>query len=465
MLAKVKNTINEHQLLNRGDAVLVALSGGPDSVALLHLLTHLQRPMGLKLTAVYVNHQIRPDAALREERFCRKLCDRLGMELTIVSEDLPALARASKKTLEEAARDFRYQLFARLALEQDIDRIAVAHHRDDRAETILFRILRGTGTSGLAGMPIRRDKIIRPLFEVTKKDILVYLKRHRLKYCVDESNRDCTFARNFIRNRLLPDIRDHLNTNVDGALLNLSETVHREEAYLQEIVQKIRKKIVQTTVGGKIELDLNRFDGYDVWLRNRLLRYCLVELSPTGRMPDKIVVERLDESCRRRNKGFSLPEKVQAAVVRDRLVLFRKNIGAYSQELVPGRKCSLPQLRLSFYYSRPRTTGDRVVRERRARKVLLDRDRLSPPLIVRNIRRGDRFVPLGMKGSKRVGDYLTDRKVAGVYRDEIPVVCDGKGIVWLVGFEIADRVKIDNRTEKVVAIEVAKSRRITTDAV
>ena len=465
MWAKVKKTITEHQLLNTGDAVLVALSGGPDSVALLHLLTRLRRPLRLKLTAVYVNHQIRPDAALREERFCQKLCHQFDVELIIVSEDIPALARTSRKSLEETARNFRYQLFSRLAAERDFDRIAVAHHQDDRVETVLFRILRGTGRTGLQGIPIKREKIVRPLYEVMKKEILAYLKRHRLKYCVDESNRDCTYARNFVRHRLLPDIRDHLNSNVDGALLNLSETVHREEVFLLKIVRKARKKIVLTTVGGKIELDLNRFDGYNIWLRYRLLRYCLAELSPTGRMPDKMVVERLDESCRRRNKGFSLPEKVQAAVVRDRLVLFRKNIGAYSQELAPGRRCSLPQLRLSIYYSRPRTTGDRVVRERRARKVLLDRDRLLPPLIVRNIRRGDRFVPLGMKGSKRVGDYLTDRKVASVYRDEIPVVCDGKGIVWLVGFEIADRVKIDNRTEKVVAIEVAKHRRITTDAV
>ncbi len=459
MLKKVRNTIREHELLSVGDSVLVALSGGPDSVALLHLLSCLQKGMELRLAVVYVNHQIRPRAAKKEERFCRELCDKLRVELTVVREDIPALARSKKKGLEETARDFRYSLFKKLATEYGCDRIALGHHVDDRVETILFRILRGTGRTGLQGIPIKRGGLVRPLYDVTKKEIYAYLKRHRLQFCVDQTNTGIDFARNYIRNRLLTDVRRYLNPQVDVALLNLSETAHQEEAFLNGIVRRAQKKIVRTTVGGKIELDLKRFREYDIWLRRRLLRHCLRELSPYGQAPDRTVVNRLDEVCLTGGKALSLPDERQAIRTGDKLVLYSKGGFAYSEELKPGKTCKLSQLRLNIRCRLPVVFDGPLEKTKRSRRVWLDWERLFPPLVVRNIKRGDRFVPLGMKGTKKIGNYLTDRRVARVYRDEIPVVCDQKGIVWLVGYEIADRVKINSSTTKVIGIEVTERRK------
>lgn len=465
MFEKVRNTISEHSLLAAGDSVLVALSGGPDSVALLHLLSRLQKEMELNLAAVYVNHQIRLRAAKKEERFCRELCDKLGVELTIVREDIPALARLKKKGLEEIARDFRYKTFESLAVEYGCNKIALAHHVDDRVETILFRILRGTGRTGLQGIPIKRGRIVRPFYHVTKREIISYLKRHRLKFCVDQSNMGSDFARNYIRNRLLVDIRRCLSPGVDAALLNLSETAHEEEAFLEGIVRKAQKKIARATVGGKIELDLKLFVGYNIWLRRRLLRHCLTELSPDGRAPDRTVVERLDKICMTGGKGLSLPDAVQAVRAGSKLLLYREEHCAYIEELQPGKTCRLPCLRLNLRCALPAAFGGSLKMTKRSRRVWINWEKLTPPLVVRNIRRADRFVPLGMKGTKKIGDYLTDRKVAGVYRDEIPVVCDQKGIVWLVGFEIADRVKIDTSTNRVIRIEVIERRKNPVHAV
>ncbi len=445
-------------MLESGDSVLVALSGGPDSVALLHLLSRLCKRMKLELTAVYINHQIRPAAAKKEEKFCRGLCEKLNIPLELVSEDIPAMAKVKKRGLEETARDFRYLTFDRPADKHHCRRIAVGHHADDRVETVLFRLLRGTGRTGLAGMPISRERIIRPLFYLTKDDVLDYLKKHRLDYCVDQSNESSDFKRNYIRNRLLPTIRKNLNARVDAAILNLAETAGDEEAYMEQVARRLLRKSASVTPGGKFELDLNSFNSYDLWARRRIVRYCIAELSNSPYPPDKVVVDRLIELAEKDGRGMSLPGNVQAVQAGHKLVLHRRGRVSFEQPLEVGRRCRLEMLRLDFKAREISREVDKVSRDKRSRIVMLDADKVEPPLTVRNIRPGDRFVPLGMTGSKKVGDYLTDRKLDRVYRDEVPVVCDHRGIVWLVGYEIASRVKIDDKTRKVLEIGCTQRR-------
>ncbi len=452
MLTRVKDGITEHSLLETGDSVLVALSGGPDSVALLHILSRLRRSMKLSLRAVYINHGLRPEAAAREERFCARLCKKLKVELDIVREDVPVLAGRARKSTEETARDLRYRLFDRLAGEHQCDRIALGHHADDNVETILFRIIRGTGKRGLGGIPIRRDKIIRPLLYVTKQEILAYLKKEKLRYCIDLSNCSFDYTRNYIRNELLPLIRKELNPAVDRALLNLAETSREEEQFLDKITAGKVKKILSETVGGKIELDLKRFRTYDIWLRRRVLRYCITKCLRDSAAPGKSLIDRLDKLVTSGGKALSLAGRLDARIVDDRLVIGRRGKISFRVRLSPGEDCHPGPLRMILRCRRMRFSG-RIERKRRALKVLVDYKKLKTPLTVRNLQPGDRFRPLGSKGTKKAGDYLTDRKVAPVYRDEIPVVCDEAGIIWLVGYEIADRVKIDSSTSEVLKIE------------
>jgi len=453
MFKRFSEVVSENDLLGRGEAVLIGLSGGPDSVALLHLLTRLRKNMKLKLTAVYINHRIRKRAALQEEKFCQQLCDKFGIDLDIVTEDIPALAVKKKKGLEETAREFRYEVYELLAAEDGHDKIALGHHADDRVETVLFRIIRGTGPTGLVGIPIKRDNYIRPLYDFTKDEILAYLKKHRLGYCVDKSNLTADYSRNFIRNKLLPLIREKLNPRFDSALLNLSEITRTEEEYLERIVEKNVKKAVNITIGGKFEVALERFKGYALWLKRRVLRYCLINLSGRNLAPDKEVIDRL---IRLDKKTQSLPGSLQAVLTADKLVIYRrdKTAAAARVELKFDETLELEGLQLNFRARRALKKNVTLSRQKRSKKITLDGSRVSPPLFVRRIRPGDRFRPLGLAGSKKVGDYLTDKKVPLVYRDEIPVVCDKEGIIWLVGYEIADRVKVDHQTKKVITIEV-----------
>ncbi len=459
ILKKVSQTIADNDLISDGDSVLIALSGGPDSVALLRLLVALRRRMNLRLAAVYVNHQIRPRAAKREEQFCQQLCDLYNIDLTLVSEDIPVLAASEKRGIEETARDFRYGILERIADLDGHERIAVGHHADDRVETVLFRLFRGSGRSGLTGIPVSRGRIIRPLLYLTRSEIISYLKRIDQSYCEDRSNRNVEYSRNFIRHRLLPQIRERLNPQVDAALISFSEIVTSEEQFLEKLVTKAVRQLVKITPGGKLELDLSVFNGYNLWLRRRLLRRCLKALSPHSLPPERAVVDRLDRFSREGGKEFSLPQRVRAVIVGEKLLLYRPGGVTFDERLIPGKSLCLTCPRIRF---QSRLTGRRaesVLREKRSGAVMLDWHKLVPPVSVRNVRTGDRFRPLGLKGSKKVGDYLTDRKVPRVYRDEIPVLCDHKGIVWLVGYEIADRVKVDASTREVLTVEFDIRRR------
>ncbi len=461
ILAAVRVTVDKHRLLESGDAVLVGLSGGPDSVALLHLLMRLRRSLKLKLHAVYFNHGLRPRAAALEEGFCRKLCVRWKVPLTIVREDVPNLARRRRVGFEEAARDFRYEELDKLAKNLKCNRIALGHQADDQAETILFRILRGTGRTGLLGVPVKRGKIIRPLLDTRREEILAYLASRRITYCRDKSNADTAYRRNFIRHRLLPLLKKQFNPQVENALRELADTMGEEEQFLDQMTRRVYRRIRTVSPGGKLMLDLQIYARYPVWLRRRILRRAVAELT-AGRMSlDKRTTERIDLTALADGKAVSLSSDIRVTATAGRLMLYSTSRRGSQIPLELDNKwhpvaCPRGEIRAGVGPRKKRTVKVR----RRSGVVVLDRQKVSAPLLVRPLKAGDRFTPLGMRGRKKVGNYLTDRKLPSVLRDEVGVVCDAHGIIWLVGWEIADRVKIDETTSEVVTIEfrTAKTR-------
>ena len=411
----------------------------------------MQRSLRLCLGAVYVNHQIRKKAAREEEAFCRALCEKLKVEFQLVREDIPARAKRDRQGIEEAAREFRYAVFERLADEHHYNKIVVGHHADDQVETILFRLFRGTGPEGLLGMPIQRGRIIRPLLDLTRAEILNHLKRHRIKWCEDKSNRSLRYRRNFIRHKLLPELREALNPAVERAILNLAETLGEEEAFLEAAVDRAARKCLSTTPSGKFCLALGKFRPYAVGLRRRLLRRCLKE-TWQGNAPDKGVLVRLDRLAENDSGALTLPRQTRAEIVGDRLFIFRSAPPTVRETLKPGERIRLewPPVDISARVRDRQAVA--LVKRPRAKRVVIDWDRVEPPLTLRSIRPGDRFRPLGMKGSKKVGDYLTDCKTPRPLRDEILILCDRQGPIWLLGFEIADRVKVVAATRKVLSV-------------
>ncbi len=453
VLKAVRRKIADSAMLSGGESVLVALSGGPDSVALLHLLCRLRKKLKLDITALYINHQMRPRAARAEEEFCRQLCDRLKVRLLVERHDVPLVAKDSGKGLEEAARDVRYAIFEEMVGKHAFDRVALGHHADDQVETVLFRLFRGTGRSGMAGIPAVRGSYIRPLLSLRKTDILEYLCDNGVGYCDDRSNSSLKFRRNYIRHKLIPAVCENLNPRANEAVLSLVDTFSAEEEYLESVVTRCWRKVVTTSPGEKLNLDLDVLCGYDRWLRRRLLRRCLIGTCPDGKAPARDVVERLDRLAHSSKGAMSLPQSVRASIVSGRLVIYRTEPRSLDVALVPGKRLALDWPHLFFKSMVVSYDGVPTEKQVRSQRVTLDWDKLEAPFAVRLILPGDRFVPLGMRGHKKVGNYLTDRKVCREYRDEIPVVCDNKGIIWLVGHEITERARVDSKTRKVLTIE------------
>lgn len=456
LVKRFQKTIKENGLINQDDSILIALSGGPDSTALLRLLAGVRDKMNLTLGAIYVNHQLRKKAARAEENFCQELCDRFDLELDIATEDIKQLAKERGQSIEEAARDFRYDLFETLASEKGYDRIAVGHHLNDQAETIMFRIIRGTGLDGLAGMPARRGRIIRPLLGVTKNDILDYLKENDLAFCRDRSNESIKMSRNFIRNNLLRDIRKRLNPQVDEALVRLGELVKIDLNLLDRLAQAATRKCVRLTPGGKFELVLSRLSGYDGAVQRRLIRHCLRQLSPSNLAPEREVVERLIDLIGQDGMKISLPGRLTAKTETGKLFLYLGAKLKFSEAFEPGRRCKIPLPRLTFRARVADGSLVDLVRKARSRRITIDWQAVSPPLVVRSVKPGDRFQPLGMSGSKKISDFLIDTKWPEPKRDEVALVCDRKGIVWVAGHQIDDRVKLTRETRKVLFLEFSR---------
>ncbi len=454
---KAKQTITDNSLLSAKDSVLIALSGGPDSVALFHILTRLKKSLSLSLNAIYINHGLRPRAAAKEEQFCAALCQKFKVNLRVVAVDIKALAAGTKKGIEEAARDFRYEQFEKLAAELNCHKIALGHHFDDRVETILFRFLRGTGPAGLKGMPMSRGKIIRPLYNLTKQEILDYLKKHNLKFCLDKSNNETNFKRNYIRNRLLPEIKTKLNPAVDRGIISLSEIISEEDFYLEKVADKAYIKCVTTTPAGKLVLASDCFAGYDLWVQRRVIRRCIAKVSKTQLTPSKDVVGRVIEVAAGKKKAVSVPGNLECQKIGQKLYFYQKAPLTFQERIEIGSKCKIEVLGATLSARLLKQDNQSLLKKRQSLNVIVDFGKVRPPLLVRNIRTGDRFCPLGLKGSKKVSDYLVDRKVSRPLRDEVPVVADRRGILWLVGYEIDERVKMDGTTTERLKIGIKYS--------
>lgn len=451
--AIVFDTIARNRLIEEADRILVGFSGGPDSVALLHILHGLRRRLQFSMGALYINHQLRPRAARKEARFCGNLCDRLKIPYYYEEVNIKLLAEEEKAGIEETARNHRYLIFGRVAAKYGYNKIAVGHHRDDRVETVLFNLIRGSGRAGLSGMPARRGKIIRPLFDLSREQIIDYLKHNKLEYMIDRSNLSRQYTRNRIRLDVLPLIEQKISARASNNILRLSEILAEEEAYLDQRASRIYSKSVTKTPGGKIKLDLETFLQYDLWLRRRLLMRLLVE---AGQVDIEFAdIDRLSGlAATEGNTRLSISKDLFAEKYGRAIYLYRSGERITRREAnIPGVvRLEYPRVRINLEYV-DRLNVKEVNRKGNA-IAFIDFDKIDFPINLSGLKEGARFHPFGRPGSKKAGDFLTDIKYPRPLRNELPVLSDRYGIVWLAGVEIDDRVKIGKTTKKVVKLEI-----------
>jgi len=467
MIEFVKTYIARHNLLEKNDRVLVGVSGGPDSIALLHILWRLQEEYSLKIHVAHLNHMFRGSEAREDAEFVRKFCQRLQLPCTIEEENVPAFLAKSRMSAEEGARFLRYRFFARVAASIQASKIALGHQADDQAETILLNFLRGTGLKGLAGMRPKRDKYIRPLLGVTRAEIEEYLKVNNLPSRTDASNLEPVYTRNEIRLRLMPLLKTSYNPNLVNNLNQLAEILREEDDYLEEITNDNFQEYVKV---GANELAISReiLLKLPLALRRRLLRLMFQTLSgQTANLTFKTVakMERFVEQASP-DKNLGLPLEIVLKNKAGIIILskppnlskqkdYKLTLEVPGSILLPNNHYLVSEVLLTpenwQYYKKAEDN-----------EAYLDLDLIKLPLKVRNRRPGDIFFPLGLNRRKKLKDFFIDQKVPQGERDSIPIVTDSDDcIIWVGGYRIDERVKISEETKKVLHLSIKKTENTT----
>lgn len=436
LTSRVRATIEEHKLIpQEGQSILVALSGGADSVALLHILHEL----GYKVAAAHCNFHLRGDESDEDTAFVEDLCNNWGIQLYSIDFDTIRYAREQSISIEMAARDLRYGWFAQLQKELGIDLIAVAHHADDNAETMIMNLCRGTGISGLCGMPYKREGgIIRPLLDTTRKEIEYYLQEHGIAFRTDSSNQDTRFRRNLIRHKIMPLLKE-LNPSIEEALMRTRENLEGVQAFYTKAIEEIQMNLRET---GRIDIQRAKNSPAPFTLLYEIL-------APYGFNRDQI-----------RDITASLYKEPGATFYAPsyRLLRERKELSLlpYSGDKessmvlrpdIPAKEAlSLPNgYKLSWKIGSPKELG--------LENLHLPPNQLILPisfiyseedgtrgksLSVRHIQPGDTIYPYGMRGKKKVSRFFIDRHTPRSEREEAWLLCQGEQIIWIMG-HAADR--------------------------
>jgi len=447
----IQEFFRQHPL--KSTRLLVAVSGGPDSVCLLHALAQLRRNLPFGLQVAHLNHRLRGSNSNADAQYVFDLCHKLGLSVTIGQVDVKAYRREHKLTLEEAAREVRYRFLAETARRVGAGAVAVGHTRDDNVETILLHILRGAGTRGLVGLsPVvprvisgRKIEIIRPLLAISRAETGAYCRVHNLQPRQDTTNASLAPLRNRVRLELLPLLRKY-NADIDAALRRAAEIAAADTAFLEKAAaQKWRQVAVQTA--GEITFNREKLQRLPVSLRRYLLRMAVEKLAGTLKdIESRHIEEMLALTQKSTGKRLSLPYGLDFTREYDRFVLSSKSAraafeGAYQINL-PG-VTDIPGWRITTTLAPPplRLDNDPLM-------AYLDADKTGQELVIRGRRPGDRFQPLGMKGMKKISDYLLDARVPRARRSRVPVVVAGEQVLWVVGHRIDERVKITPQTKK-----------------
>jgi tRNA(Ile)-lysidine synthase len=463
---RVVRTIRRHALLARGGRALVALSGGPDSVALTHQLLELQAAGELTVAGLaHFNHQLRGPAADEDEAFCRAMAPALGLPIEVGSADVRAAARDARHSVEDVARELRYAFFEQAADRLAADAIAVGHSLDDQAETFLLRLVRGSGARGLAGILPRAGRVIRPLIDISRADLRQYAADRALAFRTDLSNADLSIPRNRVRHELLPYLEREFSPGISRVLAREAAMARDDENRLQQEAIDFARSIVLRTTGGKIEVDASALRSLHSALAARVARHALSMLAP-GRFFGFDHVHRLLQFAdAAEGEAVDLPG--QRAVRSGRVIVLgppaprRRDSGLENSFRfplsIPG-EVTLDNQGWAVSAERVDSLGPAGPGPARAAEVVVAADPLTLPLAVRSRRRGDRFRPLGLRHRKKLQDFLVDRKIPREIRDSLPLVVDGQDrIVWVVGESVAEDFRVTEPSRGVIFL---KARRL-----
>jgi tRNA(Ile)-lysidine synthase len=454
LLWSVEKFITEYGLLEPGDRVLIGVSGGPDSMALFSLLGELRPKWGWDLSVLYCHHGLRSAADI-EESFVRTWSKKL--DCLYFSRRLPVreYQKETGKSLQEAARELRYRSFEDLVKQEAFDRVALAHTANDQAEEVLIGLIRGAGLGGLTGMPIQRGPFIRPFLQTSRREILNYLASKNIPYKEDASNKDFHYLRVRVRHHLLGELKQY-SPNIVNQLNQTARLLKEDEDYLQEKAAQLFDTVASYS-GQTALLHRHNLGTLPQSLASRIIQKVLLESLGHLRHVRSVHILSILKAARYPGEqgGIPLPGGWVAQWDREAIKILPAvsdpKIGVpFSYEVERPQRLSVPEINgfVSFRKVEASTNFFQPSNHRNLARV--DFDKVSWPLVIRNIRPGDRFQPLGLKGSKKVGRFFIDRKVPLELRSRIPLVFSRGEIVWVAGMEIGHPFSLELHSTRVL---------------
>ena len=430
MLKRINEAVGRFGLLKDTKSVTVALSGGADSMALLYGLLELKDELGIqKISAAHFNHQIRGDEALCDQEFVQRQCEKLGVELHLGSADVPAFASEQGKSLELAARELRYRFFETL----DTDLIATAHTASDNLETVLFNITRGTALSGLCGIPTKRDKFIRPLILCTRDTIEDYCAQNGIEFVTDSTNLCDDYTRNKLRHNVVPVLRE-VNLSVENAVCRMTASLREDEDFIGGIADKEFKSVFTEN-----KLQLKRFGDLHPAIAKRIIaKYCAL----LGVEVDNFHINAVYDIC----------------ISGGKINLAQNNFAFAADGFLQIKNAQDIDSHSEFSVEIQKTDNDLFQNNQKVHNLLLkniiDCDKIVGELIIRTRESGDTIRLKNKNCTKTLKKLYCEYKIPAEERKNLPVICDGEGVVWIYKIGVADRVAADQASKNIYKIAV-----------
>ena len=428
MTELVKKTIKKYSMINKGDRVIVALSGGKDSMALLDILKKLEKELEISVSCAHFNHCIRGEESDRDEAFVRKYCEENNIELFCKRGDVLKFAKEKHLGTELAARELRYDFLSSL----DCDKIATAHTAGDNAETMLFNLARGTSLKGMCGIPPVRGKFIRPIIFLKSTDTEEYCKKNSIPFVTDSTNSSDEYTRNFIRHNIIPEFKK-INPSFESAALRAAEGLREDEAFISEIAKEEFKKRFK-----KNELDISELDKLNIAVKKRIVFEFVYTTS--GIKPDSLHISELLTACETRGRR-TVAENAEYISNGNRLRLINKEKPEFITEIKSEK--------YEFLKNNKKVNNLLL-------NTAVDCDRIIGELKVRTRISGDKIRLRGRNCTKSLKKLYNECGVPAEERDFLPVVCDDSGPVFISGIGVAERCALNENTENIKIFSVSK---------
>ncbi len=464
MLLKIQETIAKENLIKKNENILIALSGGPDSVFLFHILRILKDSLSFSLYASHINHMYRGEDAYKDESFVTELCNQYGIKLFIKRKNATEYAKELKLTEEEAGRKLRYDFFNENLKEIGNGKIALAHNLNDQSETVLQRIIRGTGIDGLAAMSYQSHNIIRPMLNIEKKEIINYLEENEYKYCKDYTNELPIYGRNKIRLNLIPYLEENFNPNIQDILFRMSQIMQKDSILIEKYITRLFDKLVKEKSENSVIFDAELLNDLDSNEIGRLIRKAVKEIKGSTKNLENKHIEYAIDFIRNNKTGKSidLTDDIKISISYNNIILTKYVEKNYDFEY---------NIKADDFINNSNNYVEIYVEELNKRIILkiinrenikkiksnefyVDYDKIKGIIKIRNRKQSDYMIPFGMHGRKKLKEIFIDNKVPLQDRDKKIIISDEEKIIFLENFRISNECMTDSNTKKIMTIHV-----------